>query len=233
MKLIVCNQKAYLEKNEFDIFLNGIKDVDLSNVVICPSYIYMEQINSKNITLGSQDVSLYNSKNHTGEILISQLKSMNIKYIIIGHSEKNEDTYIVCEKLRNTLKEKITPILCIGEELINRKDNTYKEIISNKLTSYLKDINKDLIKNIIIAYEPIWAVSSGLIPTNKEIIETTTFIKEFIKDNYDSDIRVLYGGSVNKNNINILNEIDILDGYLIGKASTNAEELKIIINKVK
>lgn len=233
MKLIVCNLKTYLNKEEFDSYIDSIKDLDLSNVVICPSFIYLDSLYKKNIVIASQDVSVYKNKNHTGEITASQLKSIGVKYSIVGHSERCETNVLISRKINNLLEEGITPILCIGETLEDRKDNTYKEKIESKLKEILNNINNKNISKIIIAYEPIWAIGSGIIPTKEELEEILTYIKDIIKESYDTNIKVLYGGSISKENIDTLNSIENLDGYLIGKASTDIDELKTIIDSVK
>lgn len=233
MKLIVCNLKTYLNKEEFDSYIEGIKDLDLSNVVTCPSFIYLDSLYKKNIVIGSQDVSIYKNKNHTGEITTSQLKSIGVKYSIVGHSERCETNDIISIKINNLLEERIIPILCIGEKLEDRKDNTYKEKLRTKLREILGNIKKEEISKIIIAYEPLWAIGSGKIPTIEELEDIITYIKSIIKEEYNADIKVLYGGSISKNNIDTLNRIECLDGYLIGKASTDSTELKTIINRVK
>ena len=233
MKLIVCNLKTYLNKEDFDSYITGIKNLDLSNVVICPSYIFLDSISKEDITIGSQDVSAYNNNNHTGEITALQLKSINTKYTIVGHSERNETSDIISSKINNLLKAEITPILCIGETLEDRKNNTYKNIINNRLNEVLKGIKKEDIFKIIVAYEPIWAIGSKTIPTNDELEEVIRYIKTLIKEQYNLTIKVLYGGSISDSNIKTLNSIDNLDGYLIGRSSTDIKSLKNILKKVK
>ena len=173
---------------------------------------------------------MYENGAYTGEISASQVKSMNINYAIIGHSERREyfeeTDNIINKKIKLGIENNLKIILCIGETLNHKENNQTNEILKKQIVEGLKDI-KD-INNIIIAYEPIWSIGTGLIPTNDEIYDTTNFIKEEINRLYNKDIMVLYGGSVNDENINVLSEINNLSGFLVGGASLKPDKLKRI-----
>lgn len=236
MKLVIGNQKAYMNSQDVDKFIKDSSIITNSNnTIICPSSIYLDRYKNTNFKLGSQTVSNYPNGSSTGELTAEQLKSMDITYSIVGHSERrqnqSESNTDINIKIKNLLKWNITPILCIGESKIDRQQNKYKDILSTEIITALENLSTDSVEKIIIAYEPIWAIGTGIIPTNDEIDEIAKYVKDIIKTKYDCDIKVIYGGSVNEKNIELLNEIDSIDGYLIGGASTKIEAFKTIIEK--
>ena len=184
--------------------------------------------------LGAQNVSEKVNGGTTGEISASQLKSMGATLSIVGHSERrqdhNEKSENIVNKLNRLEEQGLNAILCVGESKEQRDEGLAKEFVYQEITEVFDNINNDYFKNIIIAYEPIWAIGTGVIPTNEEIIDMTNYIKDLVEEKYNIDIKVLYGGSVNKNNIDELNKIDVVDGYLIGGASTK-EEFNYIIER--
>lgn len=237
MKLIIGNQKAYLDSNKIDEFISGsLTLAPNDNVIICPSSIYIERFKKAPFLLGSQNISNYPSGSSTGELSAEQLKSVGIKFAIVGHSERRQNQHETNEeintKIKQLIKYDITPILCVGESQAHRTSNNHKEIISTELIEALKELSTDSVEKIIVAYEPIWSVGTGIIPTNDQIDEMAKYIKEIIKKQYNCEAKVLYGGSVNGNNVETLNQITSIDGYLIGGASTKIEEFRKIIEKI-
>ena len=222
--IVALNNKSNLDKNEFISYLDNLKKINTnSTLILCPTYLNIPLVDG--ILLGSQNVSKTDDGAFTGEISARELKSYGVKYSIVGHSERreyqketNED---IKEKIVRLIENDITPILCIGESKLERDNNTYKEVLIKEL-SILEDVNKD----IIIAYEPIWSIGTGVIPTNEQIIEVFHFIKELIPN-----VKVLYGGSANEENIDLLKQIKEIDGYLLGGLSLKPEKLQIFINK--
>jgi len=184
--------------------------------------------------LGAQNVSEKVNGGTTGEISASQLKSMGATLSIVGHSERRQDQKEKSENIANKInrleEQGLNTILCVGESKEQRDNGLAKEYVYQEIIEIFDNINKDYYENVIIAYEPIWAIGTGVIPTNEEIIDMANYIKDLINEKYNIDIKVLYGGSVNKNNIDELNKIDIVDGYLIGGASTK-EEFNYIIER--
>lgn len=236
MKLVIGNQKAYMNIDHVDEFIKHSSYIENNNnIVVCPSSIYLDRFKNTSFLIGSQNVSNYPNGSSTGELSAEQLKSIGISYAIIGHSERRQNQHETNEdiniKIKNLLKYNITPILCVGESKNDRDQNKYKEILLTELQEGLKDLSTESVDKIIIAYEPIWAIGTGIIPTNNEIDEVVKYIKEIIKKDYNCNIKVVYGGSVNEKNIDLLNEIDNVDGYLIGGASTKIEAFKEIIKK--
>lgn len=235
-KLIVGNQKTYLNKEEFLAFLDGMKGSVCKDVVLAPSFPYIDIAASKSkFILCAQNVSDRENGATTGEVSAEQLSSLNVKYCIVGHSERRdnqkENSDILTNKIIQLLNNNIIPIFCIGEHLDEKNDNLTKDVIGKEIMEVYNLLDSDQIEKIILAYEPIWAIGSGLTPTNDEIAETTNYIKDLIIDKYEVSSKVLYGGSVSKKNIDLLNEIDVVDGYLIGGASTKAEEFLYIMSK--
>lgn len=224
-KLIIGNFKNYMTSNDVAIYLKEIEKIKGNNIVLCPSNIYIPYFLKKDFKVGIQNIAS-NEGTYTGEISSKQAKSLGINYAIIGHSERrinfNETNEIVNSKIKEALKEKLNVILCIGET-IDEKDNAI-EVLEKQIIECLKDIE---LNNIVIAYEPVWAIGTGITPTLDDINRITNDIKNIVQKNYNIDIKVLYGGSVNSSNIKDI--IELTDGVLIGKASTNIVEfLKII-----
>lgn len=223
--IIALNNKSNLNKEEFVEYLNRLESINTNNtLILCPTYLNIPLVNS-NILLGSQNVSSYDNGAYTGEISSKQLKSYNVKYSIVGHSERREyqreTNEVIKEKINKLLEEDITPILCVGETLEERQNNNYKEVIREEL-SILNNISKE----VIIAYEPIWSIGTGIIPTKEQIEEVFTYIKSILP------YKVLYGGSANEENIDMLKEINLIDGYLLGGLSLKPDKLQIFLNKL-
>lgn len=219
-KLIVANLKMNMD---YKTTLEYVENVN-ENIVICPSYIYIPYFLNK-YKVGAQDCFNQKKGSYTGGISPFHLKEMGVEYVIIGHSERRkfEDDIFINQKIKVALDSGLKVILCIGENVSEDKF----EKLSNQINNDLKDVSLD---NLILAYEPIWAIGTGVIPTNEKIEETTTFIKKIVKDKFNKEISVLYGGSVNTGNIELLNKIKNVDGYLIGTASLNYNEINKIYN---
>ena len=239
------NPKETLEYIERYIFLlnkylnmknidNKIFFKDIENI-ICVPYIDIFYANlglqDSYIKLGSQDVSKYKNGAHTGEISAELLRSVDITYSIIGHSEKrnecdtDEDVYL---KIKRLQENNIMPIICIGETEEERKNGTYLEKIKMQLENILKDdIDKE---NIIIAYEPIWAIGTGNICDDNEVKKVYNYIKNILKEKNVKNLKILYGGSVNDKNY--MQYINVCDGFLVGGASLDENSfLKILISE--
>ena len=148
--------------------------------------------------------------------------------LLLPPLETDEEINIKVKKL---LEQEITPILCIGEKLEERQNKLTETVIKNELTGDLKDLSPEFVEKIIIAYEPIWAIGTGLTPTLEEIDEAMKYIKGYVINNYNvSKVTVLYGGSVSDKNVDELNTVESIDGYLIGGASAKKDAFAYIIN---
>lgn len=215
--------KMNLNKEEIDSYIDKLKDKDLSNVIFCPTSIYIPYFINNNLNVGIQDISRYEAGSHTGQISAKQVSSLNIKYSIVGHSETKNDLEKVHEKVVLCDKYDITPIICIGEKEQIDIEST-KKIIKEQLDAILKDT---VFNKIIIAYEPVWMIGSNNSIDISSLHLLVTYIKEYIKKYQINDIMVLYGGSVNK--INARDIMDNTDGILIGSASLDINQLLEII----
>ncbi len=236
MRLIVGNQKTYLTNSEVDTFVEKLSNTcKKENVLIAPTSIYIEKFINNGFVTGCQNVSKYRSGSYTGEISVEQLKSIGVSFAIVGHSEvrKNlgETTLDTNTKIIKLLDEGIVPILCVGETKEERDEEREKDVVLDQINGALEDLSSEEVKKVIIAYEPIWAIGTGNVPNNKEIVDMIITIKNYLKENYDVPGIILYGGSVNSENIDELNQIKEADGYLIGGASTKVFEFMQIIDK--
>ena len=174
---------------------------------------------------------MYDLGSHTGEISACQARQLGVTYAIVGHSERrkyNQETNEeINKKIIKGLENNLKVILCVGENQGEDKEN----VIENQLLNALKDVNN--LENLIIAYEPVWCIGTGITPTNEQIEATINFIQTIIKKKFNSNVKVLYGGSVDKDNINTLKKINNLSGFLIGKASTDYRQLKEIVASLR
>lgn len=219
MKLIVGNLKMYFDGSEIVNYLNCVKFND--NVIILPSSIHIPYFLNKGFNVGVQNIGLFNV---TGEISALQVKNLGVSYVLLGHSERRniENNGYVNLKVKESLENGLNVILCVGESLDERNNNLTKDVIKRQLDECLNGIDE----SVIIAYEPVWAIGTGIVPSNDEISDIVCFIKNLYP------YRVLYGGSVNYNNIAELEKCNVLDGYLIGKSSSIISDFNGIIDCV-
>jgi triosephosphate isomerase len=211
-----------------------------AEIVLCPSYDAIAPIaeifKHTSITIGAQNCSEHALGAYTGEVSALSLAEIGIQYCIVGHSERriqhNETTEKIIQKIYLLYAANITPILCIGE--------THEDFINSKtcnvLTEQLKPVcdairqQEEKNKKIIIAYEPIFSIGTGIIPEQQHLISVFAWLTDIVHTQLpDYDIQLLYGGSVNPNNITELKQIPPINGFLIGGASTDSEQFKKII----
>lgn len=224
-KMILANLKMYqYTKESVNDYINQLKEVK-DKFIVFPSIIYLEKFLTNGFTCGVQNASIHNPGPYTGETSIKSLENMGAKYILLGHSETRqnmaEDDEIINLKIKKSLNNNLKVVLCVGESLEAYNQNQTKEILKKQIYNALKDINGE----VIISYEPLWAIGSGKTPTNDEIKDIVSYIKSL----FNYSVKVLYGGSVSDQNIENLNKIDNVDGFLIGKASTDPNSLIKII----
>ena len=203
-------------------------------LIYCPPYTlissFFEKFKNCQIDIGGQNC--HESENYgpyTGYVNPRMLKNVGANYVIIGHSEnrKNgENDELINLKIKNALKAKLKVILCIGETLVQNKKKKTRSVISKQIKVGLKNV-KDKSK-IFIAYEPIWAIGSGVVPRSKDLLKIIKFIQSKFKQKLP---KILYGGSVNTQNIKDLKEINNIDGFLIGGASQNSKKFIDIVKK--
>ena len=233
-KLVVCNQKMFLTYDEASMLKKQMDEVDFFsvNLIVCPSILNLDIF--KNYTIGSQDCFYEDKGAYTGEVSAYDLSFKNVKYVIIGHSDRRKyDTdKEINLKVKAALRNGITPILCIGETKIDKELIRTSEVLKKQLYKALEGILLDSNEKIIIAYEPVWAIG-GEKTVSKEVIEDTfKYIEKLLKEKNIYNYKLIYGGSITSKNIkNILS--DKIDGYLLGLSSVNIDELKKIIKCIK
>lgn len=236
MKYFVCNFKNKLNKDDVIKYSNKIKEIEVKKVkmIICPSLPFLAYFDKTGYSLGSQDISSFMEKTITGEISGEQLKSMGVEYVIVGHSERREYKHEInidfINKINNALYNDLKVIYCIGETLKDKEEGNTYMVLEKQISEVLNNVE---VKNIVIAYEPVWAIGTGEVPSEREIKENIEFIKDIIKDNYDTKLDVLYGGSVNKDNIANINAIKGVDGFLVGGASTSVDSLESMLLEIE
>jgi len=225
-----------------DKFMNLILHKSKSKVIFCPPFsalFYMDELlKDTSFDLGAQNVHWEKEGAFTGEVSAEMLKSTGATYVIVGHSERRQlfgDTdESVNKRMKAALSNGLTPIMCIGETIEERKSGNTLDVIGRQLKNGLDGISNLDIENIIFAYEPVWAIGTGERAEPNMIDEVHNDIRKILNglgvDGSD-EIAILYGGSVNQNNIKDLLELNEVNGFLIGGASLDADEFASIIHQ--
>jgi len=243
-KIIAGNWKMNYCVNKAEDFVNEIKDTintDEVDVVICPNFVSLDRVSElldgTNIKLGAQNVFYEDKGAYTGETSVNMLAAVGVKYCIVGHSERRryfgETDEIVNKKAKKLLEKDINPIVCVGETLEEREKNIMFDVVEKQVKKSLEGITPEQMKrNVVIAYEPIWAIGTGKTATAQQANEMCKYIREVISKMYDEHVaeavRIQYGGSVKPTNASeILNMSDI-DGALVGGASLTNDFVAIV-----
>ena len=241
-KVIAGNWKMNMLPNEAIDFVNNLAPLvkDSKNeVIICVPFTdlfyTLLTVQETNIHVGAQNMHWEEKGAYTGEVSAEMLKSINVEYVIIGHSERrqyfNETDETVNLKVKSALKHGLKPIICVGETLEQKEEGKTLEVITSQISKALQDLTIDDISNIIIAYEPIWAIGTGKTASSDDANESIKAIRNQIeKDFGTNDVTILYGGSVNAENAKELFTMSDIDGGLVGGASLNAEKFSKIVN---
>ena len=229
-------------RNMLEQFIPSVKGITSVEIVICPPFTALTEvfnmIQDTNIKLGAQNMYFEENGAFTGEISPNFLIAIGCEYVILGHSERrnvfNESDELVNKKLKKALSMKLNPIVCIGEHLEEREAGKTKDVIQRQMAETFKDLTRDEILKIVIAYEPIWAIGTGKTATPEQAEEIHAFIRDKLIKKYDKEtadsIRIQYGGSIKPNNAeDIFRQINI-DGGLVGGASLQADSLFEIVN---
>lgn len=244
--LIAGNWKMNTDVNSSKELVTSInKFIEGSNlkteILVCPPFTSLntirEIVEESNIKLGAQNCEYRDSGAYTGEISVSMLKSVNCNYVIVGHSERRsyygETDSLVNLKAKAAFNGGLIPIICIGETLEERNTGNTFSVLELQIKFALEGFDNNDIEKLVIAYEPVWAIGTGISATNEQADEAHTWIREYVKSNYGSnagEIRVLYGGSMNDKNAKELLSLENVDGGLIGGASLKPEAFVAIIN---
>ena len=215
------------------------------DIVLCVPAIdipaAIEATEGTNVKIGAQNVHFKDNGAYTGEISAAMLKECGVEYVIIGHSERRqyfgETDATVNLRTAQALANGLKAIVCVGETLEERKDNITFDLIAIQIKRAFKGISEEDMKNVIIAYEPVWAIGTGETATNEQAEEVCAFIRGLIAELYSVDlangITIQYGGSMNAKNAAELLAMDNIDGGLIGGASLKAPDFTTIIDSVK
>ncbi len=249
-KIVAGNWKMNKTFEEADDLINAILEfikkhelVDKA-VIICPPSVYLElatdQAYETDLVIGAQNVSNFESGAYTGEISAPMLSSMGVDYCIIGHSERrkyfNETHEVLAQKVNMALKYELAPIFCCGELLPDREAGKHFEVVKKQLEDSVFHLNKNDFANIVIAYEPVWAIGTGVNASAAQAQEMHSFIRGLIENKYGKttaeNTSILYGGSCNSKNAKELFINPDVDGGLIGGASLDSEEFIKIIQSI-
>ena len=237
--IIAGNWKMNKNISESIDLANSIKrslyDVEEVEIVVCPPFTSLSDVNEitmdTNIKLGAQDCFWQNEGAFTGEVSAGMLKNVGCEYCIIGHSERRqffgETNETVNKKLKALLKENIKPIVCVGEKLEERKSGKTFDVIKDHVVNSLAGISKEEMLRTVIAYEPVWAIGTGVNATKEQAEEAHKYIRTLLGqmhgDEIAKSVRIQYGGSVKPENIKELILQEDVDGALVGGASLKAD----------
>jgi len=246
--IVAANWKMYKTLQEGVSFIseicNLLLDKEKPTIIFCPSFTSLfhinENLSDSGIELGSQNVYFEPEGAFTGETSVRMLKDCGVRYVIIGHSERrhifNENNTLLNKKLHAVLDNGLIPIFCIGETLNDRNTGYTKTKLKVQLTKGLDGIKDQLMDRIVIAYEPVWAIGSGVNAKPKQVEDTHLQIRELLAELFADEvvkqIPILYGGSVKPENAKKLIEVEGIDGFLIGGSSLKLELLYKIIEIV-
>lgn len=237
--LSVAEREQYLKSMEKELKGKKLKN---SEIVLCPPFIHLEAFQKfKKTRLGAQDVFPESKGSYTGEISPLMLKNFGCEFVIVGHSERrryfSENNHEINLKLLAVLKDGLKPILCVGETKIEKDNHETLRVISKQVKDALVGISRAKAQQIVIAYEPVWAIGSGLVPTANEVMEGKLLIRKILVDlfgkKYAEMVKILYGGSVSSKTVKQVCVDSGMDGALIGRESLTPHEfvkIAIIIN---
>lgn len=241
--LVAGNWKMHgSRKQTAQLIGNIIADSDAewsAEVLVCPTFVYLTDaarlLNDSGIALGAQNVCAEESGAFTGEISAEMLKDIGCRYCIVGHSERRalygEDDRLVARKFVATQRGELTPILCVGETLVEREQGLTQDVVRRQLEAVIDVAGIESFEQAVLAYEPVWAIGTGRTASPEQAQEVHAFLRQMIEghdDNIANSLRILYGGSVKAATAAELFGMTDVDGGLIGGASLKADEfLKI------
>mgnify|MGYP003289359130 CR=1 FL=1 len=245
--IIAGNWKMYKTRDEAIEFIEAVSDkmpsIDKVDSVVCAQFTTLcclVKRQGKNLRIGAQNMHFEENGAFTGEVSAQMLKAIDVTYVIIGHSERramfNETDASINKKLHKAFEVGLTPILCVGEALETREagEKAVHEWLENQVTLDLAGLTKEQVKELVIAYEPIWAIGTGKTATSDVADETCGYIRSVVAKLYDEEtaeaIRIQYGGSVKTSNIDELMSKPNIDGALIGGASLKVDDYITLVN---
>lgn len=251
-KIAVANWKMYLNTSEASHYALKLKKTENTfrqdvDIVLCPSFLSLQEVGSilsgSKISLGAQDIFWEERGAYTGEVSPADLVSSGCRYVLLGHSERrkyfHETNAMVHEKVRICLRHKIIPIICIGENWDDRRQGQKDYVLIRQLNEILGGIDVNVADALIIAYEPVWAISAGggINATPDEVQYAHQVIRHVLLDLYDHTrvntcFRIIYGGSVDLENVNSYAALAHVSGVLVGNASTKFDVFTQLIQRM-
>jgi len=221
-------------KSLIDGILSGMESVN-SDVLVCVPFPYMSQvellIEGSNLKLGAQNININSSGAFTGEVSADMIKDFGAKHVIVGHSERRslygETSLVVAEKTKAALGSGLSPLLCVGESLEHRESGKTEVVVAEQINAVIELVGIESFDNIIIAYEPVWAIGTGMTATPEQAQAVHFFIRNLLgesSENIAQKTPILYGGSMNAGNAVELISCPDIDGGLIGGAALKAED---------
>ncbi len=247
MRKIIIAGNWKLNKTLFEAIdlVNGLKrelvDVSAVDIVVCPVFTALSDVKDTltdtNIEVGAQNLYWEDSGAFTGEVSAPLLKDLGVKYVIIGHSERRqffgETNETVNKRIKAALKHKLIPIVCVGENLQEREANKTFDVVRDHIEGSLSGFTKDEIKEMVIAYEPVWAIGTGKTATAQQAQEVHKYIRGLLEKiagvEVAQAVRIQYGGSVKAENTAELIGQEDIDGALVGGASLKADSFAAIV----
>lgn len=247
-KIVAGNWKMNNDCTQTETLISEILSKKQENatakIVIAPSFVNLQaavkQTAGTNVIVAAQNMHQAESGAYTGEVSVGMLKSIKVNTVILGHSERRayfgETNSLLAEKVNTALAHNLTVIFCFGEELADRQNASHFDVVESQLREGLFHINNNDWDNIVLAYEPVWAIGTGETATPEQAQEMHQFIRTLIKNNISEavaeNISILYGGSVKADNAaEIFSKPDV-DGGLIGGASLKADDFLTIVNSI-
>jgi len=214
--------------------LSGMSEVS-SEVVVCAPFPYLSQVErliaDSQVKLGAQNLNTNSSGAFTGEVSANMIKDFGAKHVIVGHSERRslygETSSLVAEKVKAALDNDLTPLLCVGESLEQREAGETETVVAKQINTVIELVGIGAFRNIIVAYEPVWAIGTGKTASPEQAQAAHLFIRSLLGENNESiaqNTPILYGGSMNAGNANELIACADIDGGLIGGAALKAED---------
>ncbi len=248
--LIAGNWKMHKNIEESIALAQKLKasllDITELDMLVCPTYTSLypvaKVLAGSNIAVGAQNMYFEDAGAFTGEISADMIGSTGARYVILGHSERRhvfgESNDSIAKKLKKALDKQLTPIVCIGELLEERESGKMESVLKEQLSTAFSDLTSEQVNRTVIAYEPVWAIGTGVTATPDQAQSAHKFVRDWFTDNFDKEtanrLTILYGGSVKPDNIAELAANPDVDGALIGGASLKADSFtEIVQNAIK
>ncbi|AIT09461.1 triosephosphate isomerase [Candidatus Francisella endociliophora] len=244
-KLIMGNWKMNGNSASIKELCSGISQAEFDSlkvaVAVFPSSVYVKETIAqlpKEVGVGLQNITFYDDGAYTGELSADMLQDVGCDYLLIGHSERrslfNETDQDVFKKVEKIINTSVVPVVCIGESLEDREGGKLEQVLSTQLKLILENLSVEQLSKVVIAYEPVWAIGTGVVASLEQVQETHEFIRSLVAkvdQNLAKNMKIVYGGSLKAGNAKDILSLPDVDGGLIGGASLKASEFNEIINQ--